>query len=290
MKKHLNGNDIANEIRMTRSQHNGAFVMVEGATSDFRVYKRLIDNNVSKIMPAHNKDNVIQAIKILNQANFKGVVGIVDADFWHLEQKKPDNPNLFTTDTHDLETMLLESPALEKVLDEFGSVDKINEFVKKSGKSIRTVLLKTGCSLGYLRWVSLQQNLALTFEGLAFNRFVDNKTLALNITNLIKTVKNKSQKHNLNEQDLEQSIDAVKDTNHNRWDVCCGHDLICILSLGLQKTLGSNKAKDVDVALLEKFLRVAYEYAYFLNTQLYQSLKSWEEYNQPFKIFPQDTI
>ena len=47
-----------------------------------------------------------------------------------LEGTVPLSQNLLFTDTHDLETMLLNSPALEKVLSEHGSETKINNFAK----------------------------------------------------------------------------------------------------------------------------------------------------------------
>lgn len=85
----------------------------------------------------------------------------MDADFWRLEGKQPASPNLFTTDTHDLETMILESKALEKLLTEYGSVTKIRKFTEKAGKDIRQALLDICAPIGYLRWNS-QKTVTLT--------------------------------------------------------------------------------------------------------------------------------
>ena len=273
MRNYITAADVANEIRMTRTQFRGTFLIVEGQTADLRVYKRLIDSEQVQVTPAHNKDNVLAALALLEDTNFLGVVAIVDADFWRLEGVEPTSPNLFITDTHDLETMLLESPSLDKLLDEFGSEEKITNFTVNSKMEVRQVLLAAARPIGYLRWVSQRSNLSLTFEGIVFSRFIDRDTLHVDISELIREVKNKSRRHDLNESDLQDKIDELTDSKHNSWDICCGHDLVGILSFGLYRVLGSNQRREVEPEVLEKFLRAGYESTYFLSTQLYQSLR-----------------
>lgn len=285
MRNYITADDVANGIRMARAQFSGTFLIVEGQTADFRVYKRLVDPKQTKIIPAHNKDRALAALKILEDADFDGVVAIVDADFWRLEELDPTCPNLFITDTHDLETMLLESPALDKLLDEFGSEQKIAHFTENNKTDVRQVLLIAAGPIGYLRWASLRNDLSLKFEDLVFSRFIDDDTLHIDIGDLIRVVKNKSNRHDLDDNDLRDKIDKLTDPKHNSWDICCGHDLVCILSIGLSKVLGSKNSNEVKLEVLEKFLRVGYESTYFLSTQLYQSLQEWEASNLPFRIF-----
>ena len=285
MKDDIAGYAVANDIRMTRTQFRGSFLIVEGQTADFRVYKRFVDPKQTQIIPAHNKDDALAALKILEDANFDGVVAIVDADFWRLEGLGPTSPNQFVTDTHDLETMLLESPSLEKLLDEFGSEQKMTRFIKNNKTNIRQALLTAARPIGYLRWVSQRSNLSLTFEGIIFSRFIDRDTLHIDISKLIREVKNKSRRHDLSESDLQDKIDELTDSKHSSWDICCGHDLVCILSFGLRRVLGSNDSNEVEPETLERFLRTGYESAYFLSTQLYQLLQEWEISNPPFRIF-----
>ena len=285
MKNDIKLNHIANSIRMTRPQFSGTFVIVEGETADLPVYRRLVDPKLARVKPVHSKDNVLAALKILENAHVNGVVAIVDADFWRLEGLDPTSPNLFITDTHDLETMLLESPSLEKLLDEFGSEQKITNFTVNNKTDIRQVLLTAAGPIGYLRWASQQNNLSLKFEDISFREFIDRNTLHINISKLIQEVKNKSRRHDLSENDLQNKIDELTDPKHNSWDICCGHDLVCILSFGLRSVLGTNNANKVKPEDLERILRAGYEHVYFLSTQLYQSLREWEPFNPPFRIF-----
>ncbi|MEG4347888.1 DUF4435 domain-containing protein [Microcoleus sp. A003_D6] len=146
---------IATQIRLLRTdkQYSGSFLIAEGDT-DARVWKNLVDSTNCRVENAHNKDNAVKVLNILEKDNFAGVLAIVDADFWILEGTVNSNPNLLLTDTHDLETMLLKSPSLEKVLSEHGSEQKVKDF----GKDIRQTLLESAKVIGYLRWASLKFN------------------------------------------------------------------------------------------------------------------------------------
>lgn len=273
---------VINTIMMLRpNSPHLSFLIVEG-TTDEKAYENFIDTKKCRIVAAHSKDNAKDAIGILEAEQFVGMLAIVDADFDVLTGEIPASANILLTDTHDLETMLLQSPALEKVLTEFGSKEKI----ARQGKEVREVLLEAGAPIGYVRWISLQEGLNLTFEGLDFGKFIDieEHTLVIKVSALIVAIKNKSQKHALVEQDILDRVATCQKNAHDPWHVCCGHDLIEILSLVLRKALGTNDAKDVKPDIIARSLRLAYERAFFCETRLYASMQAWERANQPFKV------
>jgi hypothetical protein len=279
MREFITPDRIANQIRMRRSSHKGSFLIVEGR-NDKLVYERFIDRTNCEFSIASGKENAVAAIRILEQDNFAGVLAIVDADFCRLEGTLPSSSNLLLTDEHDLEMMLLKSLALEKVISERGSEDKINKF----GQNIRLTLLESGKRIGYLRWVSLKDNLFLKFEELSFSKFIDKATLVIDTGKLIKAVKDHSQKLALREQDIQKSIETLEKTARDPWQLCCGHDIICILSIGLSKVWGSWKTNEIRPDILERELRLAYEDSYFRSTQLYQLIQQWEINNKPYQV------
>lgn len=287
MREFLTVDRVANQIRLRRSTYSGTFLLVEGG-SDKIFYERFVDKLACElVITAGKPSSKLRAIaiwQILEQSNFPGVLAIVDADFDRLETALNNSPNLLLTDSHDLETMLIKSPALNKVIAEFGSEQKITQFAK----DIRAVLLKSGILLGYLRWISQCDQLNLTFEGIVFSKFVNEQTLTIEEIDLIKEVKNKSQAFTLKNEDLQQRLINRKNNNHDPWQVCCGHDLVEILSFALRKTIGSNKPSDVEADSLERSLRLAYEEAYFRETHLYLDIRKWESNNQPFKVLRND--
>ena len=111
MRIDITAHDIANDIRMTRGQYSVSFVIVEGEISDLKFYSNLIDKDECQIVPAHNKDNALGALEMLERDEVSGVIAIVDANFMDFKVGRRASPNLFVTDTHDLETMILNSPA-----------------------------------------------------------------------------------------------------------------------------------------------------------------------------------
>ncbi|GAA6621225.1 DUF4435 domain-containing protein [Scytonema sp. NUACC26] len=283
MREFLTIDREANQIRLRRSTFSGTFLLVEGS-SDKTFYERFIDKAACQLASVSGKPSsklrAIAVLEILEKSTFQGILAIIDADFERLETLTYTSPNLFRTDTHDLETMLINSPALNKVVAEFGSEEKIAQF----NREIRLALLETGMSVGYLRWLSQCDGLNLTFEGITFSKFIDEQTLQIDELKLIREVKNKSQAFSLKDEDLQQRLMSQKNKSHDSWQICCGHDLVQLLSLGLRRAIGSNKVADVEPNSLERNLRLAYEEVYFCKTQLYLDVRIWENNNQPFRV------
>ena len=284
MREFLTVDRVANDIRLRRSTYTGTFLLVEGS-SDKTFYKRFVDELACELVPTSgkpsSKQRAIDILEILEKSNFQGVLAIVDADFDRLQNSLYTSPNLFYTDTHDLETMLIQSPALDKVITEFGSEEKIAQFQP----DVRLTLIEIGMSIGYLLWISLSDELNLTFDNITFSKFVDEQNLKIDELKLIREVKNKSQNFSLKDEDLQQRIINKKSNNHDPWQVCCGHDLVEILSLGLRKAFGTYNVADVKPENLERNLRLAYEETYFCQTQLYFNIRTWESKNQSFNVW-----
>lgn len=117
MREHLTGDILANSVRMERQQYAGSFLVVEG-TTDAAFFRAYIDGEACRIIVADDKAKALEILEILNSDSFDGAVAIVDADFDRIVGS--DNPprNVFLTDQHDLDCMLLMSPALDKLVEE----------------------------------------------------------------------------------------------------------------------------------------------------------------------------
>lgn len=273
---------IVNTARMMRTQYTGTVLIVEGST-DARVYGRLVSETECRLIPATGKDKAIGALERLENSGFDGVLTIVDADFQRLDGTAPNSSNLLLTDSHDLETMILHSDALDNVLSEFGSAKKIAEL----GKPIRDILLESGLPVGYLRWLSspIKDNLSLKFKELSFDTFVDAQTLRVSMDNLIRELKINSGDSTLDENTTKLKIMALGGEGYDPWQVCSGHDLVQILSIGLINVFGNPRRGEtatpdnIDVAL-----RLAYNHSHFRLTELYNSIRDWEKSNPSYMV------
>ena len=203
----------------------------------------MVDQTGCRIVIAHGRENLHGALRILEAAGFPGVLAIADADFSRLEDGPLPAANLLMTDLHDLECMMIASPALAKLLGEFAETSRVNGFEQRAG-------------------------------------------LEVDIDKLLKTVKNHSQRHDLDDSAIRSRLGALRDAAHDPWQVSCGHDIVEMLSYALRKTFAARKAADVNRQSLERSLRLAYEPLYFVATKMFESIRQWEEANPSYRVLP----
>jgi hypothetical protein len=263
-------------------QEPRAFLIVEGETDEI-FFERFIDPLRCKIEVAKGRKNAIDAFDELQRTRFAGALVVVDADFNVLDGRLPLPLGLLFTDTHDLETMLLASRAFDKLLRSEGKKDKLKAFEAKHGK-IREKLLASAAPIGRLLWLSLFEKLNLRFEDLKFGKFVDDKTLHVDESSMIKAVLNHSSKHALDVGTIAAKLATLNVALRDPWHVCSGHHLTELLSIALRKAIGSHDAGEMGVEQVERMLALAYEAADFPSTELYAAIRTWERLSPPFLV------
>src|SRR5262245_4711315 len=102
MFEEIDGWTLAAQIRMERQIHKGAILIVEGPNDD-RTLRNFLAADQCSIVIAFGKETGIEALKLLEDEGFPGVVCIVDADFDALVGKLYDCDSLISTDEHDLD-------------------------------------------------------------------------------------------------------------------------------------------------------------------------------------------
>jgi len=267
---------------MRRTTFAGSFLIVEGPT-DLAVYRRVVDPTSCQVVSGFGKANAIDIIRILDADDFAGALAVVDADLIRLRGGNCEEENILCTDLHDLEITFLESPALEKVLDEYGSEQKLRSMISRYG-SIRDVLYRAAGPVGLLRWANEERGYALRFEGLKFGLLVDKDDLSVNELRLISTLKNHSQAHTLESDELQRMIRDLGSRTADFTQVCCGHDVVEVLGIGLTKAFGSLSNNEVSADGLGAALRLAYEESFFTQTGLYHRIRDWEVRHPGFTV------
>ena len=285
MRPHISAHAVANEVRMLRTLHKGSLLIVEGAT-DKRTFRSLTDENACRIVISHGKENALTAMQVLEGDQFEGVLAIVDADFNRPENTQLSSPNILLTDLHDIECMMIASPAFAKVVGEFADPERIKRLENAVGCSLAELLATNAMPLGYLRWISLRERLDLRFEKLSFHKFIDRETLNVNVGKLVQAVKDHSQRPEVSNSSLEECLAREADVKHDPWQVCCGHDLLEILSLALRFTVAGRNAHEVKREILERDLRLAYQDTYFQQSKLVHLIREWEDANESYRVLP----
>lgn len=285
MKKHITGVTVATRVRMLRSAHKGAFLIVEGPT-DARALGKFVDSAECRVEIAFGKDNVLHALSDLASANFRGAVGVVDADFWHLNGDLPVQRDLCVTETHDLETMMIKHGAMQPVIAAFGGERAIVRALRKRGRTVEGIVVELGLSVGYLRWASQVGGWGLRFAELPLHRVIDSKRVTLDARRLIELVKAHSNEEPVASKVIRARMVALMSEEADPWQVCCGHDLSMILAVVLSiagvRPAGSDLeelAEDIERGLAEGFDRDQ-----FRQTGVYAQLHAWADDNHPFHV------
>lgn len=284
MRDQIRAIDLANRIRLKRGQMSAyCFVIVEGE-DDSKFYGRF-SHALTRIEIAHGKPRALEAIDALAADQVPGLLAVVDADHAHIEGDKFP-ANVVVTDFHDLECVLLSSRAFALVLREVGSDDLIGQFEASHSRSVRDHLVAVCEDLGLLRLASARRGWQLKFDGLAFERFVSEKDVALDPMALLEEVR-RHQGGRLGPpptiEDMSTAVLELRGEAHSAWQICCGHDLVQVLSIALRRAWGRRNPSEVTPSRLETMLRLAYAEIDFCSTQLHARIRAWEGVNSPYR-------
>ena len=270
---------IANQIRLHRARHKGAFSVVEGR-DDKLFLGKFFNPTTNKFIIAENKVNVYGVISILEEARFPGVVGIVDVDFDRLEDRIEHNPNIVVSEYHDLECFQIRSRSFEAVLAQMGSERKIDQLALP----VREILVSTAKPIGCLRLYSMRSGLNLRFAELRYSQFIDRRTLTLDQDALISHVKGRSERHDISNEVLACGIRGIQELDYDPWQLCNGDDLLGVLSIGLRSVFGNKKANDVKPTRLREALRLGFERNEFVESEMARGFRRWEGESEGFRL------
>ncbi len=286
MFEYVTGDDIAAEAKMTRDNFPGAILLVEG-DDDILFFEKFTEPKVCHMIPARRKENVLTAANLLDSEEFEGLLGIVDPDFWHITGYPKNLPrNICVGDNHDIEVMIFESRALIQLLSEYGSKEKIGNFIESLVNSdIRKAIYAVALPIGILRLISAKKGLRLNFKEINYEKFIDKDNLEIDIDRLIRILI-ESAESPLKDAELRSYYDKqiLQQEELDRSQVCCGDDLIAVIYIGLRKVLGTVEKKFACRKYIASALRLAFDSEDLKKTRLYNCIMEWEVNNPPYKV------
>lgn len=272
-------------IRSPRDKN--VILFVEGDT-DKKFYNRFLCDQKYILKPddfavlfninGGNKNKVIKAIKRANKEGRGGIVGIVDADFDNLNTV-PFVENLYRTDTHDLESMLLKSEnSLQNVLNRYCDANHLIPDTDIS--SIHNILLDISKYIGYALWCSNEWKWMIDFEGFPINKFIDEKC-NFDSNEACIHLKRKSADDTLSLKTIELEVTQNISEKWDLWQVCRGKEMLRVLAEYIRHNIRSGTYSGDN--LRDDFL-LAFDNEDFKNTNLYMSMKTWEQKNRDYSL------
>ena len=267
---HKDPDSVAAEIKMSRLAHDGAFLVVEGI-DDIRFWQTRRHSDC-RLVDGECKNNVLKGIGRLSPTESQGVLGVVDDDYDSLLGVRRCLEHIVVTDAHDLECLLCRSQALDKVLAEFGSPKKIQEFEGKAGIGVRAGLLERAQIFGRVRWAAALYGLDIEHQAISVPRFVDPKTWEVNSGALIRAVVKDGSPED--ESVLTKRVEELPTADG--WRVARGKDMLELLRIGLMRVLGNIKSS-VGTKQIAQLLRVAMSSEDLHGTALWADIRAWEQ-------------
>ena len=283
---------LLNEIWISTKKR---FLIVEGG-SDSKVLKPFFKKNVHILNPnmvSNNKGVVIEVIEVLskktkeNTSGGKKVIGIVDADFNRITGNlRNDLQNLFYTDTHDIDSMIFSTNALEKVIDFlYYRPENVNI------DNIRKKCFEIASEFGFYLLSFYDNNLHhIKKKFKPIERYFDEDQIFLHL----KAKKSLDELMGESRSDLtkiEKAYNRRKNQNLDRYQMANGHDLVRVLimltlwgSMNLIKKGMIDDDATVNLVQREKLIkefenifRISYEFDFFRNSNLHKQIIIYEK-------------
>jgi hypothetical protein len=281
LQKNLNAKDVVGSINLDMASpvnKQKVWIIVEG-NDDLKLFRKLIDGSSSNVSIEESYGGKTELIKIVSEFIDKNdrVIGIRDADFIHFDGNNESTNNIFLTDYHDAEMMMISCDNTFRSL--------LAEFTQNEGLELRDKILNSIMFVAGTRWINESEGLSIRFEGLGFSNFFKiNDKITLDNSTFIVTLMKRSinKKRSVSVDEINKKISNVTDF----YNFCNGHDFQKVFALYVSS---KKTGKTINEDSVSRSFRLAYSFSDFAKTHLYKQLQQWgiDNKKQLFKI--QDT-
>jgi hypothetical protein len=243
-----------------------AAILVKGP-DDAKIYRKFLNQHTTQIFACIGKNDLQRALfELLSKTDH--VIGIRDADFFHLEDIVPESPNLFFTDCHDIEMTILRFVEVRRDLfSEYYSDDNFDRM-----DSVWESIVKEASFVGYIRWFNEKSDYKIVFDGLFYKAGYgdDREQLLLD---------------QLNEQSPDKKESLAKDTindfittykTDDIFNLCNGHDVTALLV----------RAFNINLKPVVTALRLSFHREQFIRTALCRELLAWQNRHGIAVLYP----
>lgn len=258
------------EILVKSSGFCGVFLAVEG-DFDSKFWGSRIDVNQARIVNCGGKPNLLGLLDLYEQHNYQRLAAVVDADFDRLLGSLRALWCLSYTDKCDLESTLVHSDALDRILAEYGDAQKIQHFESIKGHSVREHIRTISTCFGKLRFINAAQGYGVDFDKLSTYKYIDKASWAFDEAKLIQEFLALAKI--TDEQLAVDKKTLLSQLACDEWGLVQGHDCMNILAIGLNSdVIGQTRQKSINQTELQKAFRLAFDPALLTSTKMYQDL------------------
>ena len=254
---------VVQELR-SPSTKNKLLILVEGP-DDKKLYGFLFPQKVTRVIPVGTCQYFKKILLNCNLTYASRFIIIKDADFDNLGNPPFVFSNLFRTDTHDLETMLISEESLKHLC---------SEYQYEKGASLLHNVLNDIRQLSFMKWYNIINHLMINFKTICIANIYDGSTpIDVNVcVNCLYGKGANSDKKKLTSTEINHFM-----TTHGSADpmqISNGHDICESFMVKFNQQNAGVKAK-----IIESSLRMFYSLKDFEKTNLYTSIVKWSRKN-----------
>lgn len=248
-------------------------VLVEGA-DDRKFYKRFVSDSHVVINVLEGCFYMLDIIALSNRysALKDKIIGIKDADFDHITGKQYGLDNLFTTDSHDWETMVMTNDCESNVA---------IEALERREDGLFEQVMKDLTDYSYLKLYNAVEVCGKGLDGILFKGFtlanIYDGSSPCRIDVSLNAVKAHGNNARLAHFPHEEDIDSLKHTftGLDYRQLTCGHDVIHGVVCRLTHLRGSSPT--IGYSDIEMLFRTSCTKDFFSTTNLYQQVEAWAQ-------------
>lgn len=272
MRQYLESTDVINSIKLLLKHpfYSDKLILVVEGTSDIRFFRSIFDYENIKLESIDGKKNLLLAMEELVNSHKGKIISICDADFDHIEdlEHQRNKFDIYLTDYHDSEVMMLKSGSLFSFIDEYSK----DEYLLSLKSELLNNVFNASKALGILRYINYKYNMKLSFKKLNFSQFIKVNLLEveLNVETLVDILISRSPNFSQSKKEIFDHYYSFLKNDYVDEQINCDHDLTNIIACVFRQKEISLET-NMDTKKIETALRLAYQKDFFKNTKLYKN-------------------
>jgi len=247
---------LPDRIRLHRQVDPRGILIVEGP-SDKRFIKRLFEERWTVFL-AGTRSVVISTVEGTVALSIQRVAGLVDQDFDGVSVAAGTRGlPIFCYDNADLEAVLFTNEALENLLGELASEQKLNAF--GGVHALRARAISAAIEVAALRAENALRQWALPFDKVDLSRKIDRHDLSLKRTSYCQALAEASSvdvRHNVLEDTIEARL-AGREVKSGTVTFFSGKDALTVVGVALKNRIGTCNSGVTTMDHLARILRLS---------------------------------
>lgn len=249
--------------------------VVEG-NDDTKVFRKFFNLNVVDVIAVEGKERIKGLFSTVDSKYSGRFFAIKDADFDHVIGHEYDYSNLFRTDFHDLEIMMMTDDFYDALITEYfeGNKEKLTDL-----KDVHSEI----SIISWLKLTCIKLNKAIDFKTCTLSKCHYSGSNSINYEDCYNALIIKPINLSIGiptEEEINLTKKEFPDANFDQ--INNGHDICAGL---IQKCKYLSENRDVlSKEVLAAILRTSYTLSSFKKTQLYNDLSIWAS-SKTIKIF-----